>query len=98
MKDRVARAITGVEGDSIVVELQAEPWFMTGGPLTDVPVAQQVAMLPPAALRGHVHFARETGTSAIYHWGVEWWYQMEQAGHPEYVREARVLLDEARQD
>jgi hypothetical protein len=97
-KDRLARAITGADGDSIVVELQAEPWFMTGGPLTDVPVARQVAMLPPAALREHVRFARETGTSGIYLWGVEWWYWMEQAGHPEFVREARVLLDEARQD
>jgi hypothetical protein len=95
-KDRVARRIAGVEGESIVSELQAEPWFTTGGPLTEIPVARQAAMFPPGTLRDHVRYARETGASAIYFWGVEWWYWMEQAGHPEYVREVRRLLEDAR--
>ena len=97
VKDRVARAIAGVEGESIVAELQAEPWFMTGGPLTDVPLAQQLAMFPLGTLRDHVRFARETGASTIYLWGVEWWYWMEQHEHPEYVQEIRDLLADVRQ-
>jgi hypothetical protein len=94
IKDRIVRAIAGVPGESIVAELQAEPWFMTGGPVTDVPLARQRAMLPPGALRHHVRFAQETGAPAIFLWGVEWWYWMEQQDHPEYVQEMRRLLEE----
>jgi hypothetical protein len=45
-KDRVARLMTGASGESIVIEMQAEPWFMTGGSIVDVPLGQQISKFP----------------------------------------------------
>lgn len=96
-KDRLARAVAGVEGVSIVSELQAEPWFTSGGSISDVPLDRQLAMFPPGTLREHVRFARQTGATTIYLWGVEWWYWMDRQGYPQYVETMRELIEEVGQ-
>ncbi|MDP8924071.1 MAG: hypothetical protein M3O34_14475 [Chloroflexota bacterium] len=53
-----------------MVELRAEPWFMTGGAITEVPVRRHVETFPPAMLRDHLRYAKSTEFSAVCLWVV----------------------------
>jgi hypothetical protein len=94
-RDGLLRRVLGVPGETIVAELQAEAWFIPRGSLLDVPPSAQVAAFPPSTLLENVRYARQTGFSAIYLWGVEWWYWMEAQGHPEYLFTASTLVADA---
>jgi hypothetical protein len=65
----------------ILTEMQAEPWFTK--PLTDVPIADQLAQMNPKVLAENIDYAKRIGFSDDYLWGVEWWYWLKQHGHPE---------------
>lgn len=60
-----------------VSELQAEPWFTTGGPL-DTSVAIQEETMSARTLEKNIDYAERVGASRIYLWGVEWWYYMKE--------------------
>ena len=62
----------------IISELQAEPWG-------DLP-------FPPERFREHLDFARRTGASQAYLWGVEWWYGMKMKGDSRYWEIAKDAL------
>lgn len=66
---------------TIVIELQAEPWFGSGEP----------SQLSVSKMQYYVKFAQQTGFDEIYLWGVEWWYYMAAKGHPEYLNYAKTL-------
>ena len=69
---------------TIIVELQAEPWFANNSPLS-TPVDRQIEIFSEEKLEANLAFAKKTGFDEIYLWGVEWWYFMkEKKGHPEY--------------
>ncbi len=63
---------------TIISELQAEPWQ---GNNYSIKQFQET-----------VDFAKKTGFSEAYLWGVEWWYYMAQKGHPEYLEFAKSLF------
>lgn len=66
----------------IVIELQGEPWV--AGWTTSVPLEQQFASMNDVRLVDNINFARKTGFSEIYVWGVEWWYWVKvNQNHPE---------------
>ena len=56
----------------ISTELQVEPW--TAVPITSVPLTDQYISMDLTQARRNVDFARRTGFSEVYLWGVEWWY------------------------
>lgn len=58
-----------------IAELQAEPWFNSGSP-TNTSVTEQELTMSPARMSDIITYARYTGASRAYFWGVEWWYWM----------------------
>jgi hypothetical protein len=79
-------------GDVIITELQAEPW-PPGTLLVDTPLLEQHRTMDAARLRANVRLARQTGFSAAYLWGVEWWYWLKETqGRGELWEEARQLF------
>lgn len=79
------------QNDSIVIELQAEPWI--NGSTTENTLTEQFKSMNPAQLRSNVDYAERVGFPEIYLWGVEWWYWLkEKQDHPELWDTARELF------
>lgn len=76
---------------TIIIELQAEPWSGKNN-LLKTPPSEQVNIFLPEEFDRNITFAKETGFSESYLWGVEWWYFMASQGYPEYVHQARKLF------
>lgn len=75
---------------TIIVELQAETW--SNKTLLETPLDLQLANFPLQQFKDTVEFAKRTGFSEIYLWGVEWWYYLRDQGHPEYLNFAKTLF------
>lgn len=75
---------------TIVVEMQAEPWFPDGDLTIALP--QQAKLLPVEKLKSYTEYAKKTGFDEVYFWGVEWWYFMQENGFPQYVDFAKTLF------
>ena len=58
--------------NAVVIELQGEPWLQ--GWTTGFPLEQQLVSMNSEKLKDNVQFAKNSGFSDIYIWGVEWWY------------------------
>lgn len=79
--------------DVIVSELQAEPWAPDG--ILNDSLEVQFASMNPKRLLQHVQYARQTGFSEVYLWGVEWWYWLKTTqGHPEMWDAARAVYSQ----
>ncbi|MBP7767413.1 hypothetical protein KA068_02745 [Candidatus Saccharibacteria bacterium] len=63
---------------SILHELQAEPWLPEGFNLTDAPVEEMYKSMSPEILQDRLQYAKDTGLRTIDLWGMEWWYAMKQ--------------------
>ncbi len=74
-----------------IIELEAEPWTTAGIPNT--PIDQQFKTMSLDHFDTIVSYARGTGFSPQYLWGVEWWYWMKQRGHPEFWEKAKQLFN-----
>lgn len=68
----VQKAVFGQE--SMLHELQAEPWPPGGRPLVQTPAAELDKSFSAAMLPGRVEFGRATGMREMYLWGSEYWY------------------------
>jgi hypothetical protein len=75
---------------TIISELQAEPWFDGGNMPEDL--AKAYTAFPAERLRDHVAFAKRTGFSEVYLWGVEWWYFLKAHGNSRLYDEARTIF------
>ncbi len=60
--------------DTIVHELQAEPWPPRGTPIREVSLEEQNKSLNAERLRGRFEYGKATGMKEIDLWGVEYWY------------------------
>lgn len=67
----------------IIAELQAEPWI----PNSSYDAYKQSKIFTLENLKENIAFARKTGISEIYLWGVEWWYWQKEMGNPVYWQE-----------
>lgn len=77
--------------NTIVVELQAEPWI--SGWTTNQPLEEQFKSMTADKLKENVSFARKAGFPQIYLWGVEWWYWLKvEKNHPEVWETAKSLF------
>ncbi|MBI2636980.1 MAG: hypothetical protein HYW81_02195 [Parcubacteria group bacterium] len=70
------RAINKNLHDVFLSELQLEPWTLVPLPLT--PLSAQFKSMNFNRTRTTIDFARKTGFSEIYLWGVEWWYWLKE--------------------
>jgi hypothetical protein len=67
--------------NSIVAELQAEPWAYPGNST----LAEQEKTINLDRLKNNVEYVRHVGVSRAYLWGAEWWYWLkEKHGKSEY--------------
>jgi len=81
-KERLTRLFVGQEKPFVVIELQAEPW--THQQIYEIPIAEQLKLMPLSEVSATIDYAKQTGFSDYYLWGVEWWYYLKQNNHPEY--------------
>lgn len=90
---RKAQIIKTLFGKEVIVgELQAEPWG-PGKLLYDTTVEEQTRAFDIAQFRKNIEFAKRTGLSEFYLWGVEWWYwRKEKASDPIFWQEAKSLF------
>lgn len=80
--------------DVIVAELQAEPWVPQGLNL-QFDSEEIKTMMTAEKIRSNFEFARRTGASEIYFWGVEWWYWLKQVdGDDSLWQEAKNIINE----
>lgn len=79
--------------ESIIHELQAEPWPPRGKFITNVSLAEQDKSFDAARLRSTVTFAKQTGIRHIELWGAEYWYYRAVTLHdPSVWNEARRVF------
>ena len=91
VKSELIRKIFAKENQkTIISELQAEPWAMQS--LTEIPIETQLEHFSLEKLKENVDFARRTGFSESYLWGVEWWFYLKENNHPEYLEFAKSLF------
>ena len=76
----------------ICTELQAEPWGPS--PTFILSLDEQAKSMDIERFKENIDYAKKTGFSEIYLWGVEWWYWMKVVhDQNEYWEEARDLFN-----
>lgn len=77
----------------LISELQAEPWAKGGGAISRIPFEAQTEGLALEELKKNLEFARKTGISEAYLWGVEWWYWRKVHGDPTFWEFGKELFN-----
>lgn len=67
--------------DTIIHELQTEPWPPHGMPLTQASIEEQNKSFNAARFQSVVSFAKSTGMRPIDLWGAEYWYYRKEKLH-----------------
>lgn len=89
---RLLIEIFAKQNNAIVVELQGEPWL--SGWTTGFPLEDQLVSMNAEKLKDNVQFAKNTGFSQIYIWGVEWWYYAKvNENHPAVWDTAKQIFE-----
>lgn len=71
---RLKAKLFGLSSEKIIIsELQAEPW-MPDGKESRRSLEEQKSVMENEFIRKQIEFAKKTGFSPAYIWGVEWWY------------------------
>ena len=83
-KARIARP-----AEVVVSELQMEPWFERSQK-TYTP-EEQLAIFDVKNFERNLNYAEKVGLSEVSLWGVEWWFDMKEKGHPELWEAAKQL-------
>ena len=71
-KEKFVKAINKNLQDVFISELQLEPWTLV--PLSMTPLGEQFKSMSFNRTQANIDFAKRTGFSEVYLWGVEWWY------------------------
>ncbi|KKT25722.1 MAG: hypothetical protein UW11_C0024G0006 [Parcubacteria group bacterium GW2011_GWA2_43_9b] len=90
-KEKLTRLFVGPAKPFVVIELQGEPW--THKQIYEIPIAEQLKLMPLSEFNATIDYAKQTGFSDYYLWGVEWWYYLRQNGHPEYWEKVKNLIE-----
>jgi hypothetical protein len=75
---------------SFLIELSLEPWLIE--PVTKVSIDEQLTRMDATKFDEIISFAKGTDFAEQYLWGVEWWYWMQNHGHPEFLEKAKGLF------
>jgi hypothetical protein len=92
IKAEFVRRFTGVK-KVIVAELQGEAW---GSAMpSEMPLIEQYKSMDPEKFQAIVKYAKSTGFSESYFWGVEWWYWLKKVkGDGRMWQEAKKVFRE----
>lgn len=90
IKEQLTRWFVGQQKPFVVIELQGEPW--THKQIYEIPIAEQLKLMPLSEFNATIDYAKQTGFSDYYFWGAEWWYYLKQQGHSEYWDRVKNLI------
>lgn len=77
---RLKANLLGLSRDEVIIsELQAEPWRSDNSNSLEE-IIRQKELMGPSRVKNHIDFARKTGFSKAYIWGVEWWHWLYKQG------------------
>lgn len=86
------KLVTGT--DSVLHELQMEPWPANGAFVGDVSLEEQDKSMNAEMFDDRVEFAKNTGMRQIDLWGAEWWYwRLVKADDPSLWQAAKETFD-----
>jgi hypothetical protein len=88
--DFIRKFFAPTNQETFVAELQTETWAQQ--PLNKFPVEEQINHYDLDEFKRTILYARRTGFSKFYLWGVEWWYYLATQNHPEYIEYAKTLF------
>lgn len=89
-KEKLTRLFVGQQKPFIVIELQGEPW--THKQIYETPIEDQLKLMPLSEFNATIDYAKQTGFSDYYLWGVEWWYYLRENGHGEYWDDVKQII------
>ena len=89
LKENIMKLIYG-DRETLLIELSAEPWLLE--PITDVPIEIQYSRMDAEKLEDIISYAEKTRFSQQYLWGAEWWYWLNENGHPEMWAKGKELF------
>jgi len=78
--------------ETMLIELSAEPWLVE--PVTKVDIETQYSRMDLEKFEDILVYAEETRFEKQYLWGAEWWYWLNQKGHPEMWDKGKTLFSE----
>ncbi len=87
--------LTGKE--SMLHELQIEPWIPTGYDILTAPLSEEYKSMNPKIAASRIQYSIDTGFRDIDMWGGEWWYYLKTVRHdPAIWNAVQGALDKAR--
>lgn len=83
---------TGVDiKESLLIELQAEPWIKNGT-LADTKATEYNKSFDLDQFKANVDYAIKADFKQVYFWGVEWWYLQKTQGNSDYWDLAKFIF------
>jgi hypothetical protein len=83
---------SGVDiNESMLIELQAEPWIKDGT-LADAGADEYNKTFSIDQFKANIDYAIRTDFKQVYLWGVEWWYLQKLKGNNEYYNLAKEIF------
>jgi len=83
--------------ESMLHELQVEPWPATGFDIRTAPLSEEYKSMNPKIAASRIQYGRATGFRDIDMWGGEWWYYLKVVRHDPAVWNAvKGALDQVR--
>ncbi|MBP6881453.1 MAG: beta-galactosidase [Candidatus Pacebacteria bacterium] len=89
VKDNLMQVLFGTK-PTMLIELSAEPWLLE--PVKEVPLDVQFTRMNLEKFEDILLYAAETRYERQYLWGAEWWYWLDQQGHPEMWERGKRLF------
>ncbi len=80
------------EQESMLIELSAEPWLLE--PIVNVDIETQYSRMDIDKLNDILEYAEKTRFEKQYLWGAEWWYWLQDKGHPEMWERGLEIFSE----
>ncbi|MFP4514910.1 MAG: endo-1,4-beta-xylanase [Parcubacteria group bacterium] len=77
--------------ESLLIELQAEPWIKNGT-LADANADEYNKSFSINQFKANIDYATRTNFKQVYFWGVEWWYLQKLQGNNEYYNLAKEIF------
>ncbi|MFM2381290.1 MAG: hypothetical protein RLZZ76_57 [Candidatus Parcubacteria bacterium] len=78
------------EKETMLIELSAEPWLLE--PITNVDIETQYSRMDLEKFNDILEYAKDTRYEKQYLWGAEWWYWLQDKGHPEMWERGKELF------
>jgi hypothetical protein len=90
VKENIMALIHG-EKETFLIELSLEPWLLE--PVTEVSVETQYTRMDAQKFDEIIDYAKQTRYEKQYLWGGEWWYWLNEQGHPEMWEKGKKLFN-----